>query len=204
MTSLEFSVAGDRATAERVRNACRQASSAALVGTPAAVAVDPANTRNVADLLYGTPLATVTVLEQTAPYANQARRSIASGAEEIVVPLGAARGIGHIRSQIGTNVPLTLDVNNVDGLDLDAAEHAFGSGIDYVAFRPDFSDAAGLFDISRVLVLAAASGSSGVKLGVSWPYSDELQRLLLAPSWRAVAARSRLCLSVDDVLHPSL
>ena len=197
----ELVLVDDAASTTAIEAACRYATSS-LEHDTVAVAVDVAHAKQAADLLFGTGVGALSVLDPGQPLRDQARRSVAAGATEVALPLVGLPAIADLRLYLGSQVPLTIDVTSASGLDLSAAEQALRIGADFVSLRPDFSTPQGLADSALLLGLASQLRLGGVKLGAPHAADRQVHDIIDAHEW-AKAGRARVCLEAEHLIDPS-
>jgi len=199
MIATELFLTGAAATKAAIEAVCRYATAGHDPNT-VAIAVDSAYTSRVADLLFGTGVGTVSVLDAAFPIWPQARRSIAAGAQEIAVPLASLPDVAEIKSYLGPHTQVTLDVTTDRGLDPSAVNQALAAGVDFVSLRPDLSTPQGMLDASVLLELAGRQDLSAVKIEAQDPQDRRLQRLFAQPQAGSLVTRSRVCLPAHDLV----
>jgi len=199
MIATELFLTGTAATTAAIEAVCRYATAGHDPNT-VAIAVDSAHTSRVADLLFGTGVGTVSVLDAGSAIWPQARRSIAAGAQEIAVPLASLPDVAEMKSYLGPHTQVTLDVTTDRGLDPSAVDRALAGGVDFVSFQPDFSIPQGMLDASFLLELASRQNLVAVKIEAQDSQDRRLHQLFTLPQAGSLVTRSRVCLPAHDLV----
>jgi len=165
-----------------------------------AVAVAPSNVSRASDLLFGTGIGIVSVLDDEDPsnFIGQARLSVATGATEVALPAVVfyrAAIVMDLKSFLGSTTPLTVDITTPEGnASLDHAEHALVLGADYVAYAPTATATNTAGQTANLVALIGELQLGGLKVAST---SDHHLVALHNDDWAMTPGNSRLCVAVS-------
>jgi hypothetical protein len=164
-----------------------------------AVAVSPTNVAQASDLLFGTGIGIVSLIDvRTRGLIDQARRSVAEGATEIALPrleLNQVAVLTRLRARLGPFIPVTIRLTETNGaIDMAAAEEALRLGADYVSFSANAASTTISQDVLALLALADDLKLGGVKITATT--GNQASSLKLETSTRA-RATTRLCVPIS-------
>ena len=187
-------------SADAVEHVCALATTNSQ-GDAVAVAVAPSNVSRASDLLFGTGIGIVSVLDDDNPsnFIGQARLSVATGATEVALPAVVfyrAAIVKDLKSFLGSTTPLTVDITTPEGnASLDRAEHALVLGADYVAYVPTATTANAAGQMANLVTLIGELQLGGVKVAST---SDHQIVALRNNEWAMAPGNSRLCVAVSS------